>query len=746
MFRRSGHKQVAASLQAPPSPTEKKEDDPFVDYSVQSYHGQIEQVSERNKDDDMTLSKEQRQEKFRAGLLHIFMKYVLNPVYDFFHARTGPKGCRVSGWIRLWFSVIFLYSRILFALELDFLIDPVNGVMPYRVTKADMADHEWSIFQLAPDSRLLIYGVFYAGLLAGLGLFLGVLPRWSAVTLFITMHNIHNHNWILWDNQEHMFRLWCFFLIFMPLDNITIYDGYGGWCQRVKTSSLLVNNLEALERHVSACAAWVMKKCPSVIRLQCKRLRLDQDLESGVSATAGNNHRHEQSTSWPMWPFRIFQIYICIVYLAAGLCKLNTTPWRTGTALWWLYYDGGFGRFFPEWVSEYLFNRMGPVKFQTWTALVIEIASIFTIWIPRLRWPTFLGVVALHVGIELALVMHAFEYLSVLGWCAFFVYPNDDITGGKTAASAGAFAPGRDSPLIHQSGSEDGNEKINKKMGVISQMLAPSRRKVLVESCLVACLLFFFTVDALPRGDILQVVPRPVGFFMKYFMFPSSRTRRLANRYGEILGIHTGAWTVYKGVPPHSDYKLTAVIQYNNGTAPTVWEEEDLYSHNDLYSLYMRERTYWSGTFTYYLANEYAGSHDGIPFFGSFAIHLAREYSDGYITIKPRRLGGPKVYIDPNSPIKSVSLMAHKARGLKPPPNVGLWESVPRRWEYTDTCNYVLDLKEFGIEFKKKKLYEYDKATDFERESGCRKLHKIDEELHMKHGSLRPRIEQNTNQ
>ncbi|KAL3913239.1 MAG: hypothetical protein SGILL_006569, partial [Bacillariaceae sp.] len=762
-------------VQAPPSPTEKKDTDPYYDdhedpvHSDDAFkadpHGKKGKYNNRNRNSNSNssgrnnfkislaaLSPEDRRQLFREGLLDIFMKYILMPVYDFFHARTGHNGCRISGWIRFWFGVVFVYSRILVAVELDFLMDPVNGVMPYRVTKNDLEDYDWSLFKVFPESRLVLYLVFYGGLLSGIGLILGVLPRWSAVILFVTEHNMHDHNRILWDSEENMMRLWCFFLIFMPLDHVTIYDGFGGWCQRVKDMPFLLDKLDALERRVSAMTAACLRKCPPMIQTQCRRLKLDQDLEAGSSGatsdSSANSHRHhrrrEQSTSWPMWPFRLFQIYMCLVYLGAGLCKFNSRTWTSGEALWWLPYDGAFGRFFPDFVTEYLFNRMGAVKFQTWTALAIENLCVITIWIPKLRWPTFLAVIALHIGIELALVMHAFEYLSVLGWVTFFVLPNDGEDTGKNGASSDKDVADEeaDSLMLHSTGRDDVNGKVNKKGGIIRQMLAPSRRKVLIESLFVGSLIYLFVLDCLPRGDIEDALPEGVGRMVKRYLFPSGTTRRLEQKYADILGLHAGQWTVYRSVPPHTDYGLTAVIQYNDGREPTVWKEEDLYATNDLYSLYMRERTYWSGTFTYYLAKQYVDSHDGLPFLGNFAIYLARKYSGGHIKFRyALKGGGAIVTIGPKSPIKSVSLMAHEARGRSPPRDqeIGLWDPVPRTWVYTDTCNYMLKMDEFATTFRKKALYEYNENVGFDEESGCNELDDIDEELHLQHGSFRPK-------
>jgi uncharacterized membrane protein YphA (DoxX/SURF4 family) len=743
MFRRSAHSQpstnnLAQDLHPPPAAADDK-------VSSVSQHPVVTLAS---------LSPQQRQELFRQGLLDIITKYTFYPLYDFFHARTGPKGCRVSGWIRFWYALVLVYSRTLLAVETDFLLDPINGVMPYRVTEADMQDYEWTIFQWAPESRLLVYVVVYSCVLAGWGLLLGIKPRFCAMVVFAMTHMLHNHNAILWDNQEHMVRLWAFFLIFMPLDHITVFDGFGGWCPWISNLSCWKQNgigSMSMQYYLITAVAktGMIQKCPPRIQEWFSKLQTQNcpdDIERGPTT---NNHHHpshqslvEPSTSWPMWPFRLFQIYVCYIYLAAGLGKLVTTSWQNGTALWWLWYDGGFGRFFPSWVSEYCFNRMAMVKLQTWIALVIEIGCIVTIWIPSLRWYTFLAVVALHIGIELALIMHVFEYLSVIGWISFFVYPNDTMQKHTEESDT---AVTKDDTLAVQQSSDDKESSKNKissksdKGGLTNRILALHNRKVVLESILVGVLLYFFTIDAVPRGVIMKVLPRGVGRTVQTLFFPSKATRTMNLEWGEWAGIHTGPWTVYAGTPPHSDYSLTAVIQYNNGFAPSVWAEEETYEHNDLQSLYLRERYYWTSTFTYYLSKEYQGENQAIPFVASFVMYLARKYSDGKIQFKPQRHGAPHVIIDPTSPIKSISLMAHSAKGNRYPKNVGLWESVPRSWSFESTCNYVLSMDELDVEFDISEMYKYNSEASFDEESGCNDLDQNDEKLHLEYGSFEGR-------
>ena len=196
----------------------------------------------------------------------------------FLHSRTGVAGCRLSGWIRFLYAMIFLYSRTLLAMELPFLFDPQTGVMPYRAMQSQREDGtDWTIFAWYPDSRLVLYGMYYVGLLNGWLLLLGIYPRLQLVGIFLFLINLHNHSNILWDNQEAMLRLWSFFLIFMPLDHITWYDGFGGWVTTLRT---MVKN------HLGGTTT--TSPTSSTTR---------------TTTDSSSNEQLQQSQSWPLWPF-----------------------------------------------------------------------------------------------------------------------------------------------------------------------------------------------------------------------------------------------------------------------------------------------------------------------------------------------------------------------------------------------------------------------------------------------------------
>jgi Vitamin K-dependent gamma-carboxylase len=293
---------------------------------------------------------------------------------DFFHSRTGRNGCRLGGIIRIGFAVLFLYDRILLGLDLDLFFCPEDGLVPFTVGHED-GDFDdkagnWTLFRLAPTSGSFLKVFHWIGCLHGLLLLLGVAPRFQLLGIYVNIVSYLNHNRLVWDGEDIMFKLWALLLFFLPLDHFTAYDLFA-------------------------------QNCSSSTFRQTK----DQD-----------------SSTWPMWPFRLWQIQICAIYFGTALGKLNGPEWPSGMAL---YYTSHMSDFFPGIFNpDFLFHRMLPLKLLCWTILVLETACVATVWIPVLRIPTVITMIVLHVGIESSIVMHCFEWLAIVGWLVFLVQPS----------------------------------------------------------------------------------------------------------------------------------------------------------------------------------------------------------------------------------------------------------------------------------------------------------------------------------
>jgi hypothetical protein len=178
------------------------------------------------------------------------------------------------------------------------------------------------------------------------------------------MHSFQNSNNLCFDGQDAMFITWASLFFYFPLHRYSIWD------------------------------LWKKK--------------------SSIST--------KDTDSWPMWPFRLFQLQMCFVYTGASWGKLfEDNNWTSGNALWRVSHMDDFygGPFNPE----FLFNVLGPLKLLCWASLTIESTCWILIWPKATRIPMLVAIVGLHVGIDLAMNMHCFEWLAILGWMSFLATP-----------------------------------------------------------------------------------------------------------------------------------------------------------------------------------------------------------------------------------------------------------------------------------------------------------------------------------
>jgi hypothetical protein len=118
---------------------------------------------------------------------------------------------------------------------------------------------------------------------------------------------------------------------------------------------------------------------------------------------------------------RLLQIHVCIIYLIAGLAKLQGLAWWNGNALWLTIANYEFAPMSESWYMAFLhFMANHPILLQTFLTfgglftLAFEISYTFLIWRPKLRW-FFLGsAILLHGGIGLFMGLKTFSMLMLV--------------------------------------------------------------------------------------------------------------------------------------------------------------------------------------------------------------------------------------------------------------------------------------------------------------------------------------------
>jgi hypothetical protein len=118
---------------------------------------------------------------------------------------------------------------------------------------------------------------------------------------------------------------------------------------------------------------------------------------------------------------RLIQVHMCVIYLFAGLSKLQGPSWWGGEAMWRAFANLEYQSLDMTWLAwhPWLVNIM------THVSVVWEISFCVLIWKPLWRPLVLVGAVLLHVGIGLCLGMWTFGLIMLVG-CASFL-PNEAV-------------------------------------------------------------------------------------------------------------------------------------------------------------------------------------------------------------------------------------------------------------------------------------------------------------------------------
>lgn len=122
----------------------------------------------------------------------------------------------------------------------------------------------------------------------------------------------------------------------------------------------------------------------------------------------------------PPWAGRLIQIQLCIMYCASVSCKLAGQQWLNGTAVYYALQLDDLVRTPLPWIS----NSLVLCKILTWSTIVIEAAMFTLVWIKQLRYFVLLAAVALHLGIDAAINLPVFEWITMAMMITFVEMPD----------------------------------------------------------------------------------------------------------------------------------------------------------------------------------------------------------------------------------------------------------------------------------------------------------------------------------
>lgn len=227
------------------------------------------------------------------------------------------EGCSTIGLIRILTSAVILLSLIN---DIPFVVDYFSddGFLSGH-NELLRAEYRFSILDYFGNPKQVIIAYIIL-IISTLMLLLGKFTRVSAIITFILLASFHEKNIFVLDSTETLMRLMVFYLAIAPSNKCFSLDA--------------------------------LKKSKELSSLEYKNWQ-----------------------NYYIWPRRLMQIQITIVYLFAFLPKTGIT-WREGTAIYYFLANSHFARF----NFDFLANFMPLMQLATYLTLTIELLFPILVW------------------------------------------------------------------------------------------------------------------------------------------------------------------------------------------------------------------------------------------------------------------------------------------------------------------------------------------------------------------------------
>ena len=252
----------------------------------------------------------------------------------------------------------------LLALEVGILIAPdlltwygVSGTLRPETAQEIFGKLCLDFLLFLPRSNESVIAFFSIYIISALMVCLGLFTRFSTVLLFITLSSFHFRNPQIINAGDDLLRVYAFFMMFAPAGEHLSIDQ---WLKRKKSPDLQ------------------------------PRLR-------------------------SLWPQRLIQIEISLIYIQYFLTKAMDSYWLDGTAVYYVLVSRELERFpvpFDRtsiWVSKAL----------TYFTLLAEFALGTLIWVKKLRYAVLLLGLSLHLGLEYCLNIPIFQQVILASYILF---------------------------------------------------------------------------------------------------------------------------------------------------------------------------------------------------------------------------------------------------------------------------------------------------------------------------------------
>ncbi|HEU5035139.1 MAG TPA: HTTM domain-containing protein [Mycobacteriales bacterium] len=208
-----------------------------------------------------------------------------------------------------------------------------------------------------------------------------------------------------------------------------------------------------LGTRVASVLVWLLvlsfcRRNPTILNAGDDLVRIDAFLlmlaPAGAALSVDRWLRHRdrfwQAPSRALWPVRLIQLQVSAMYLFAVWAKVRGQAWNNGTAVSYAMQMHDIERFPAP--GPFVHNLL-LVNLLTYGTLAIEISLVFLVWNRRTRPWVLLAGIALHLSIEVGILVGFFSIIVIVSYLAFLPPDTADRLVTWTRSAVGQRRRGR---------------------------------------------------------------------------------------------------------------------------------------------------------------------------------------------------------------------------------------------------------------------------------------------------------------
>lgn len=113
----------------------------------------------------------------------------------------------------------------------------------------------------------------------------------------------------------------------------------------------------------------------------------------------------------------VCQMQVCLVYICAGLLKVNGELWQQGMTLYYILQGVEYSH---PWIASHIIQVPFFASLATYFAIAFQNSFVYLIWFNKTKWFIILAGWSLHLGIAFAMGLFSFGLIMCISYILFF--------------------------------------------------------------------------------------------------------------------------------------------------------------------------------------------------------------------------------------------------------------------------------------------------------------------------------------